>query len=198
MAGSITSNSLPPGQDALVFQCYGCKTVLSDSHEFVCTLTAPGPDAAQFVAVRGVSDAQVDQIAHTPGDQTTYVSLCCKGCGASVGRVYTEVPPSLSLVRNLFCLERSKCASYALGSAEMRAVGHDAAPESQQQQSHPQPSSMAADLPPEDASPAMWTLLQRIEHLEASLLTLQGIQVQHDEQLRQLSHYPGDAGEFAS
>jgi hypothetical protein len=178
----------------------------------------------------GVSDAQVDQIAHTTGDQTTYVSLCCKGCGASVGRVYTEVPPSLSLVRNLFCLERSKCASYALGSAEMRAVGHDAAPESQQQQSHPQPSSMAADLPSVDASPAMWTLLQRIEHLEASLLTvrcsarglqcccfaagcraliqdnisstrflqLQGIQVQHDEQLRELPHYPGDAGEFAS
>ena len=36
---------------ALVFQCASCRAILSDSHEFVCTLSAP--DGAKCVCLQG-------------------------------------------------------------------------------------------------------------------------------------------------
>lgn len=236
----------------LVFQCTSCRAVLSDSQELVCTLTAPGPDAAKCVVVRGaaaaaarfgdalvclsvptlltcqrvhvciagMSDARVDRIAHTSvsstGQRATFFSLCCGSCGAVVGRTYTEAPAGASRIQNLFCLEVSRCTSYELGSSEMRAA---AAPQQQQLQLH---RSEDNGVGPGVDSPLVLDLLQRLEHLEASLCTvgtsldylaavaspgfepaaadgsptpvqLQGIQVLHDAQLRTLPGYQADA-----
>ncbi|EFN54211.1 hypothetical protein CHLNCDRAFT_135693 [Chlorella variabilis] len=190
---SITSTSLHTS-GALVFQCAACKTILSDSREFVCTLTAPGPAAANYVAVKGVCDARVDRIAHT-AEHTTHFSLCCAGCGGAVGRLYTEVPPALAPVCNLFCLEVSSCLSYELGSAEVRAPGGGCAPAVAQQQQQQQVGGPQLPGAGGDATLVL-ELLARVEHLEASLCTLQGMQVLHDAQLRTLPGYQVD-GQFA-
>lgn len=70
---SITSTSLHTS-GALVFQCAACKTILSDSREFVCTLTAPGPAAANYVAVKGAGGwaaggehSKISSTAEAPG-----------------------------------------------------------------------------------------------------------------------------------
>jgi hypothetical protein len=47
---SISSTELPTAP--LVFQCANCKQIVSDSREFVCTLTTP-QDGIKCVVVRG-------------------------------------------------------------------------------------------------------------------------------------------------
>lgn len=214
-------------------------------------LTAPSHTspllAPMFCCSLGLSEARVDRIPHNTfagseasssaaarsgsggGERSTHFTVCCAGCGAAVGRLYTEVPTALALIQNLFCLEADRCTSYELGTAELRASGSTAA--QQQQQRQPAAAGAAgaaaaaggAGVPGVDASLVL-NLLQRIEHLEASLCTvsrcrpdpeaavstcgcdplsplshlphplqLQGMQVLHDTQLRELPGYQGDA-----
>ncbi|KAI7840257.1 hypothetical protein COHA_006039 [Chlorella ohadii] len=204
---SITNTSFPAA--ACVFQCSSCRAVLSDSQEFVCTFVAP--DGAKCICLRGLSEARVDRIPHNTfaggaastsaaarngSERSTHFTVCCAACGAAVGRLYTEVPAALAIVYNLFCLEADRCLSYELGSAELRAPGSSAAAQQQQQQPQGAAGTAAAaggaGAPGVDASLVL-DLLQRIENLEASLCTLQGMQVLHDTQLRRLPGYQGDA-----
>lgn len=126
--------------------------------------TFAGSEASSSAAARSGSGG---------GERSTHFTVCCAGCGAAVGRLYTEVPTALALIQNLFCLEADRCTSYELGSAELRASGSTAA--QQQQQRQPEPLVL--------------NLLQRLEHLEASLCNVQGMQVLHDTQLRGLPGY---------
>lgn len=121
----------------------------------------------------GVCDARVDRIAHT-AEHTTHFSLCCAGCGGAVGRLYTEVPPALAPVCNLFCLEVSSCLSYELGSAEVRAPGGGCAPAVAQQQQQQQVGGPQLPGAGGDATLVL-ELLARVEHLEASLCTVRGM-----------------------
>lgn len=267
-AASLPTPCLPRAPSpACVFQCGGCRAVLSDSQEFVCTLTAP--DGAKCVCLRGaarqqrggwaavgagrrqrcarqlacgtegaqgrvcdspaercplhgsrvrgtarplrlaapifapvspasrpclpgLSEARVDRIpTHTAlgaaasssgaqrsgsagGERCTHFAVCCAGCGAAVGRLYTDVPASLAPIRNQFCLEAERCTTYELGSAEMRAPGSSGAAQQQQQGGAAAAAAAAgAGGAPAgvDAGMAL-DLLQRIEHLEASLCTV--------------------------
>jgi hypothetical protein len=143
-----------------------------------------------------MSDARVDRIAHTNvsscGERATHFSLCCGSCGNLVGRTYTEVPAGVSLIQNLFCLEVNRCISYELGSSEMRAAASDPAADAlhQRQQQLPQgqqqfPGSENGSQGPGMDSPLMLDLLQRLEHLEASLCT-----VRASSQCVHRFHYP--------
>lgn len=150
--------------------------------ELVCSACFPA----------GLSEARVDRIPHNTitgaaasssgaarsasasGERSTHFTVCCSSCGAAVGRLYTEVPAALSLIHNLFCLEADRCTSYELGSAELRSPGSGAAPQQQQQGAAGVAAAAAvgaAGVPGVDASLVL-NLLQRIEHLEASLCTV--------------------------
>ena len=145
----------------------------------------------------------MDRIPHTTPDgsgtagggsgsgRTTHFSVCCSSCGAVVGRLYSEVPPALEPISHLFCLEVSRCASYELGSAEMRAPVPTSSGSAQAQQQQ-EAAAAAGRLGSSgedgqrqrqagDAGTAagvddslVLELLQRVEQLEASLCTVGG------------------------
>ena len=119
--------------------------------------------------------------ASAGGERCTHYAVCCAGCGAAVGRLYTDVPAALAPIRNQFCLEAERCTTYELGSAELRAPGGSsaAAQQQQQQQRGGTPGGAgAAAAAAAGGGPAgvdagmLLDLLQRIEHLEASLCTV--------------------------
>ena len=138
----------------------------------------------------------MDRIAHTTihgsgssggrSGRTTYFLVCCGSCGAAVGRLYSEVQPTLAPIHNLFCLEVSRCMSYELGSAEVRAPGSTSGGQQQLQQQQQQDAaagrlgSTGEDGQPQVGAAAMdaslvLDLLQRVEQLEASLCTVSNI-----------------------
>jgi hypothetical protein len=134
----------------------------------------------------------VDRIAHTTihgsgssggrSGRTTYFLVCCGSCGAAVGRLYSEVQPTLAPIHNLFCLEVSRCMSYELGSAEVRAPGSTSRGQQQQQQDAAagrlggtgEDGLRQVGAAAMDASLVL-NLLQRVEQLEASLCTVSNI-----------------------
>ncbi|KAL4458417.1 hypothetical protein ABPG75_013282 [Micractinium tetrahymenae] len=219
---SITSLQLHTA-GPLVFSCRGCRTILGDSTDFVCSMQAL--DGARFVCLRGATEVRVDSIPTTSAGlhNSVHFSVCCVPCGAAVGRLYTQLPPALAPALNLLCLEDACCLSYELGTAEVRlaaGVGSSgmaaAAPASQQQQQQQQQqgqrdprllgSSGAVGLGgAATAGGALGTdpalvleLLQRVEQLEATLCTTQAMLVMHDEQLRELQGYRGDVAAAAA
>ncbi|KAL4429572.1 hypothetical protein ABPG77_008621 [Micractinium sp. CCAP 211/92] len=209
---SITSLHLHTA-GPLVFQCRGCRTVLGDSTDFVCSMQAP--DGARFVCLRGATEVRVDSIATASAglQSTVHFSVCCVPCGAAVGRLYTQLPQALAPALNLLCLEDACCLSYELGAAEVRAPaggGSSSAAAMQQQQQQQQQQQRqqrdprmlgsstglaggaAAGGAAGTDSPLVLELLQRVEQLEATLCTTQAMLVMHDEQLRELQGYRGD------
>ena len=136
----------------------------------------------------------MDRIAHTTihgsgssggrSGRTTYFLVCCGSCGAAVGRLYSEVPPTLAPIHNLFCLEVTRCMSYELGSAEVRAPGSTSRGQQQQQQQQDAAAGRLGGTGEDglrqvgaaamDASLVL-NLLQRVEQLEASLCTVSNI-----------------------
>ena len=139
------SASFEPLPDQLVLQCGGCKTILGDTHDFVCTatvgqtnllvLSGERADARDHVSMRrgcalaagsplppaaaAGTDISVDRVLQSTdaaGASCTHFPVCCCGCGSAVGRMYTRPPPGLEALVNTFAMEASRCSR--CGSAD--------------------------------------------------------------------------------
>lgn len=105
-----------------VLQCAGCRRVVSDSNQLVCTVSAL--DVLVLDAIVGV---RIDQPEHAQ-EQAAAV-LSCSECQAQLGHVYSRVEPELSAVLSQpsaprYAMQRHALASYVFGSAKTQ---HDIA-----------------------------------------------------------------------
>ncbi|XP_054752969.2 uncharacterized protein LOC129258763 [Lytechinus pictus] len=101
----------------VVFQCQGCRSILSDSLAF---LTAN--DDLKTITVNRVNSSvglSPRRITSTHGvDQgSTYSPVECKECHNVVGKVYKTTPRLLDDLRDYYTLDANKLLIYQIGSS---------------------------------------------------------------------------------
>ncbi|DBA86215.1 hypothetical protein WJX77_001361 [Trebouxia sp. C0004] len=176
---------------ALVFQCSGCRTILSDSDLFLCSV-----EALNILVVRGGSGIQVDPISQAcsllprANHDSAYMAVTCTCCGSAVGRLYTATPPELESITQRFSLDIATISSYKLGHSEVHMAGAlepallmHASPAlvqaTEQGSSHRQDNNNASQLPDQG-------LVHRLQQLESDMTKVQNMLLLHSERLEHM------------
>lgn len=172
---------------ALVFQCSGCRSILSDSDLFLCSV-----EALNILVVRGGSGIQVDPISqacsllsHATHD-SAYMAVTCTCCGSAVGRLYTATPPVFEGITQRFSLDIATISSYKLGHSEVHTSGASDTPLLM----HASPALVQAaeqgtsDRQDNDnASQPDQQLVHRLQQLESDMTKVQNMLLLHSERL---------------
>ncbi|DBA73142.1 hypothetical protein WJX79_004207 [Trebouxia sp. C0005] len=173
---------------ALVFQCSGCRSILSDSDLFLCSV-----EALNILVVRGGSGIQVDPISQAcsllshANHDSAYMAVTCTCCGSAVGRLYTAIPPVLEDITQMFSLDIATISSYKLGHSEVHMARPSDTPllmhaspalvqAAEQGSSDRQNNDDASQLPDQ-------RLVHRLQQLESDMTKVQNMLLLHSERL---------------
>ncbi|KAL3157803.1 hypothetical protein ABBQ32_012226 [Trebouxia sp. C0010 RCD-2024] len=181
----------------LVFQCASCRSILSDSDLFVCSI-----EILNVLVVTGGSGIHVDPInqpcslvSQTERD-SSYMAVTCECCGSAVGRMYTQTPPELTPIAQKFTLEIASITSYKLGHSEVHSTGEPQAAlltpaPSAANQAGGQTNNMSQNIPDMQQPYAESSLQDRIQQLEADMTKVQNMLLLHSERLDSMSGETG-------
>ncbi|DBB10022.1 hypothetical protein WJX82_009650 [Trebouxia sp. C0006] len=173
---------------ALVFQCSGCRSILSDSDLFLCSV-----EALNILVVKGGSGIQVDPISQAcsllshANHDSAYMAVTCTCCGSAVGRLYTATPPVLEGITQSISLDIATISSYKLGHSEVHTAGASDTPllehgcpalvqAAEQGSSDRQDNDNASHLPDQQ-------LVHRLQRLESDMTKVQNMLLLHSERL---------------
>ncbi len=116
-----TGLSPAPWMDTpVVFQCAGCRRVVSDSNQLVAAIAAL--DVLVVDAVVGVAIGEAESSSPDGG---VHVTLSCGWCEHVLGRLYRQAPSDLALPAPQGLVHRDDAPRYSLlrGALESYALG---------------------------------------------------------------------------